>query len=245
MAYRSGIFPMAEGRDDEEIFWVEPRERAIIPLNGFRCSKSLRKVLRQDIYRVTCDEAFEKVISACAAPRGDEDGSWISTRIQASYLALHKRGYAHSIEVWRGDDLVGGLYGVSFDQVFCGESMFSRADNASKVALAWLVAILRKSGARLLDCQFMTEHLASMGAVALQQERYLQLLEKARGAPDMSVPEAYWALLADSVSAAGSAAGAGAADGAGEASASGVSSVDGSAAPSPGKFIAQSLTQTS
>ncbi|MXP13178.1 leucyl/phenylalanyl-tRNA--protein transferase [Altererythrobacter confluentis] len=251
MAYRSGIFPMSEGRDDEEIFWVEPRERAIIPLDGFRCSKSLRKIVRQDHFRVTCNQAFERIIEACAAPRGDEDGSWISNRIEASYLALHHAGHAHSIEVWRtpemggdmGGDLVGGLYGVSFDQVFCGESMFSRADNASKVALAWLVAILRQSGAKLLDCQFMTDHLATMGAIALPQERYLDLLENARARADMSVPDAYAALL----TAASSGAGAGSAGTAADGLAASLSSASAGSAPevSPGKFIAQSLTQTS
>ena len=123
LAYRSGIFPMADGREDPEIFYVEPRRRAILPLDGFRCSHSLAKVLRKDRYRVTCNIAFPEVIAACAEPRPDHPETWISRRIEASYLAMHRAAYAHSIEVWDGDELVGGLYGVGFDRVFCGESM--------------------------------------------------------------------------------------------------------------------------
>src|SRR5690606_38347928 len=140
--------------------WIEPRIRAILPLDGFRLSRSLARTLRRGRFEVTCNHAFSAVMEACAAPRaGDEAGSWISHRIQASYERLHALGHAHSIECWRhGDDgqpaLVGGLYGVGFDRVFCGESMFSRVSDASKVALAWLVAALRHGGVELLDCQF-------------------------------------------------------------------------------------------
>jgi leucyl/phenylalanyl-tRNA--protein transferase len=166
-AYRSGIFPMADARDDAEIFWVEPKRRAILPLDRFRCSHSLAKVLRRDRFRVTCNTAFDAVVSACAAPRpaapNNQDGeSWISHRIQASYAELHRLGLAHSIECWHGEDLVGGLYGVGFDRVFCGESMFSRMTDASKVALAWLVAALRRAGAELLDCQFITDYAGAV-----------------------------------------------------------------------------------
>ena len=189
-AYRSGIFPMADHRNDREVYWVEPRERAIIPLDGFRMSKSLRKVIRQDRYRVSCDRAFPQVIAACAEPREEHAESWISHQIEASYIALQEQGHAHSVEIWRGNDLVGGLYGVAFDRVFCGESMFSRADNASKVALAWLVAAMKRSGYVLLDCQFMTDHLGSLGAVAMTQSQYLGLLHSARGVPTGSIPQA-------------------------------------------------------
>ena len=189
-AYRSGIFPMADHRSDAEVYWVEPRERAIIPLDGRRLSKSFRKVLRQDRFRVTCDTAFDQVIGECAAPREEHAESWISHRIEASYNALHLAGHAHSIECWRDGELVGGLYGVGFDRVFCGESMFSRTDDASKVALAWLVAAMRAASYALLDCQFMTEHLARMGAVALPQARYIDLLAQAEGHPSVSLPEA-------------------------------------------------------
>ena len=188
LAYRGGIFPMADSRDDPEIFWVEPHTRAILPLGGFRCSRSLARVLRRGRFRITCDQAFARVMAACAAPRrsngANNDGgggdSWISGRIEASYGELHRLGHAHSLECWSGDALVGGLYGVGFDRVFCGESMFSLATDASKVALAWLVAALRRAGAELLDCQFITPHLASLGAVEVSQARYLDLLKAAQ-----------------------------------------------------------------
>lgn len=190
-AYRGGIFPMADHRNDREVYWVEPRERAIIPLDGFRLSKSLRKIIRQNRFTVSCDRDFPAVIAACAQPREEHAESWISHQIEASYTALQQAGHAHSVEVWLDGDLVGGLYGVSFDRVFCGESMFSRADNASKVALAWLVATMRTAGFVLLDCQFMTDHLASMGAVPLPQSRYIELLRDARGETNMSLPRAF------------------------------------------------------
>ncbi|MBX7482901.1 leucyl/phenylalanyl-tRNA--protein transferase [Qipengyuania qiaonensis] len=190
--YHGGVFPMADHRTDPEVYWVEPRERAIIPLDGFRLSKSLRKTLRQDRFRVTCNADFAAVIAACAAPREEHAESWISHRIEASYNALHMAGHAHSIECWRDGELVGGLYGVSFDRVFCGESMFSRTADASKVALAWLVAAMHEAGYALLDCQFMTEHLASMGAVALPQLRYMDLLAAADGYAAASLPDAVW-----------------------------------------------------
>ncbi|MXO89305.1 leucyl/phenylalanyl-tRNA--protein transferase [Altererythrobacter aquaemixtae] len=234
LAYRSGIFPMADSREDPEIFWVEPRERATFPLENFRMSKSLRKTVRQDRFRVSCDTAFADVVGACAQPRPDHPESWISHRIAASYAALHDQGHAHSIECWDGETLVGGLYGVSFDRVFCGESMFSHANNASKVALAWLVAILRRAGFEVLDCQFMTDHLASLGAIEMSQQDYVQKIASAQGKPRMSIPEAYVSLVsgADGAGSAGAAAGA---------DAVGV----GAGASSPGNLIAQSLTQTS
>ncbi len=180
---------MADHRSDPEVYWVEPRERAIIPLDQFHLSKSLRKALRQNRFRVTCDADFAGVMAECAAPREEHAESWISHRIEASYKALHNAGYAHSIECWRGNQLVGGLYGVAFDRVFCGESMFSRTADASKVALAWLVAAMRQAGYILLDCQFMTDHLATMGACAIPQTRYLALLAAARDYPSESLPE--------------------------------------------------------
>ncbi|WP_133366195.1 leucyl/phenylalanyl-tRNA--protein transferase [Qipengyuania sediminis] len=252
LAYRAGIFPMSDARDDAEVHWIEPRERAIIPLDAFRLSRSLAKRIAKERFRVSCDEAFAAVIRECAAPRGDGGSSWISHRIEASYLALHAEGHAHSVECWLpgdhgGERLAGGLYGVAFDRVFCGESMFSRADDASKVALAWLVASLRRAGFALLDCQFMTPHLATLGAIAMPQARYLDLLAAARGAPRASLPQAVSAIVAgvgDGV--------AGAGDGDGETGAgrrSGASDRPLETAPSPpsspGKRIVQSLTQTS
>lgn len=187
-AYRAGVFPMADHRSDDEVYWVEPRERAIIPLDGFHLAKSLKKVLQQDRFAVTCNHDFGAVITDCAAPREEHAESWISHRIEASYIMLHRAGYAHSIECWQDGLLVGGLYGVAFDRVFCGESMFSRTADASKVALAWLVAAMRKAGYRLLDCQFMTDHLGTMGAVALPQSGYLDLLSGSRGQPSAPLP---------------------------------------------------------
>lgn len=223
LAYRSGIFPMADKREDADIFWVEPRDRAIIPLDGLHVSKSLRKVLRADRFTVTLDQAFESVIRACSAPRPGHPESWISERIVASYLDLHRAGHAHSVECWIEEQgqrlLVGGLYGVSFDKVFCGESMFSHADNASKVALCWLVAMLREAGFELLDCQFMTDHLASMGAVEMPQADYLTLLKSARGSTTSDLSSAYGQFARGSA--------------------------QGGDHSSPGKLIAQSLTQTS
>lgn len=267
-AYRSGIFPMADARDDAEIFWVEPKRRAILPLDRFRCSHSLAKVLRRDRFRVTCNVAFDAVVSACAAPRpasNNEDGdSWISHRIQASYAELHRLGHAHSIECWHREDLVGGLYGVGFDRVFCGESMFSRMTDASKVALAWLVAALRRAQAELLDCQFITDHLASLGAIEITQGQYLKRLANAQR-PFENSPEGRISEVGDAQRVAGSAAsaagaGAGLAPVAGAGFAAGLAA-DGSlplplafaalldaASPgfaSPGKCIAQSLTHTS
>jgi leucyl/phenylalanyl-tRNA---protein transferase len=238
LAYRSGIFPMADKREDADIFWVEPRERAILPLDGLHLSKSLRKVIRADRFAVSVNQAFESVIRACAEPRVDHPETWISERIVQSYLGLHRVGHAHSVECWLpGEDgtrrLVGGLYGVSFDRVFCGESMFSTADNSSKVALAWLVAILRRAGYVLLDCQFMTDHLRSMGAVEIPQRDYQRRVKQARGQPVTSLGTA-WRLFM-SAGAGGQSAPAG---GAGDGRAAG-------GAASPGKAIVQSLTQTS
>lgn len=243
-AYRAGIFPMSDSRDDPEVYWVEPRMRAILPLDGFHLSHSLARTLRRGRFRVTCNEAFDAVIDACAAPRADAEDSWISLRIAESYRELHRHGHAHSIETWQAgpggtEVLVGGLYGVGFDRVFCGESMFSRASDASKVALAWLVAALRRAGADLLDCQFTTPHLASLGAVEITQAQYLDRLQEALG-PQVGGESSAGAL---SGAAGASAAGAGGLP-AGfaallvDAAAAGLSS-------SPGNFIAQSLTHTS
>ena len=249
LAYRSGIFPMADHRDDPEVYWVEPQERAIIPLDGFRMSRSLAKILRQDRFRVSCDEAFAAVIAQCAAPREDHAESWISRRIEASYLALHAEGHAHSIECWltdaEGDEaLAGGLYGVAFDRVFCGESMFSRADNASKVALAWLVAGLRRAGFALLDCQFMTEHLASLGATPISQADYLTRLKADRGFTPLTLPQAVTSFSVSGVGV-GDGAAVGAAVGPGRGIGAAVAGASPAPASSPGKRIAQSLTQTS
>jgi leucyl/phenylalanyl-tRNA--protein transferase len=258
LAYRSGIFPMADKREDADVFWVEPRERAIIPLEGLHLSKSLRKVLRADRFTVTVDRAFEAVIRACAEPRPDHPETWISERIVQSYIGLHRAGHAHSVECWvpgadgGGLRLVGGLYGVSFDRVFCGESMFSRVPDASKVALAWLVAMMNRAGFALLDCQFMTEHLRSMGAAEMAQADYRRLVAMAHGQPHASLGMA-WRWFSEGYAAgpgvgAGAAAGAGVGDalGAGRGVAAPEGLASGAAEPSsPGKRITHSFTQTS
>lgn len=180
-AYAVGIFPMADARDDIDVFWVEPEMRAILPLDGFHLSKSLRKVIRSDRFAVTCNRAFADVIAMCAQSADDREQTWINRTIEASFIALHREGRAHSIECWQDGALVGGLYGVEIGRAFCGESMFSRATDASKVALAWLVASMRAGGLQLLDCQFITPHLASLGATEIPQARYLELLQDAIG----------------------------------------------------------------
>ena len=178
--YAAGIFPMADSRDADQTFWVEPRSRAIIPLDKFHLSRSLRRTLRSGRFSVTLNRDFAAVIAACA----DREETWINADIESAMLALHATGYAHSIEVWSGEELVGGLYGASIGRAFFGESMFSTKTDASKVALAWLVARLKVGGFTLLDCQFMTEHLASLGAVSIPRERYVVLLAGALGGLD-------------------------------------------------------------
>ena len=180
-AYASGIFPMADSRDDPETFWVEPKTRAIIPLDGFKMSRSLRKTIRSDKFRVTADQAFGEVISICAQVADDRRETWINAEIEQAFCDLHEQGISHSVECWLADDsgkeqLVGGLYGLVVGGAFCGESMFSRERDASKVALAWLVARLKTGGFSLLDCQFMTDHLASLGAIEISQEEYVDAL---------------------------------------------------------------------
>ena len=195
--YAMGIFPMADSRTADEVFWVEPRTRAIIPVDGFHLSHSLRRTIRSETFRVTLDTAFANVVKACA----DREETWINADIERAVLSLHRLGHAHSIEVWSGEDLVGGLYGVKLGRAFFGESMFSRTTDASKVALAWLVARLKAGGYALLDCQFMTDHLASMGAVPVSKERYSALLAVALGEADsesgaaaLCGPGDFWAL---------------------------------------------------
>ena len=175
--YASGIFPMADSRDAEELYWVEPRSRAVLPLDGFHLSRSLRRTIRSGKFAVTRDRAFAEIIQACA----EREETWINGEIEQAVRALHAAGHAHSIEVWLNDRLVGGLYGVKLGRAFFGESMFSKERDASKVALAWLVARLKVGNFTLLDCQFMTPHLASLGAVSLRRDDYLAVLATALG----------------------------------------------------------------
>jgi leucyl/phenylalanyl-tRNA---protein transferase len=185
-AYSIGVFPMAESRTSPEVFWVEPKQRAIIPLHGFRLSHSLRKTVRSGRFTVTRDRAFAEVVRRCA----DRAETWINPEIEESYALLHRQGHAHSVECWLDGELAGGLYGVNLGAAFFGESMFSAEKDASKVALAWLVARLIVGGYRLLDCQFMTDHLRSLGAVEIEQRDYMVLLASAlsEASPDGAEP---------------------------------------------------------
>jgi len=239
---------MADGADDPSVHWVEPRQRAILPLSGFRLSRSLRKVLLSDRFRVTTDTAFSDMVALCAEPASDRPTTWINPIITASYERLFRLGHAHSVECWQDGRLVGGLYGVSLGRAFFGESMVSRARDASKVALAHLVARLIAGGWRLLDCQFITPHLESLGAIEMPQADYLARL---------------YSVLSGSDGAGAAAAGAGAAAaGAGDSSPSALpappfvagdwgaldalGAAGGSATGSPpGYVIAQLLTKTS
>ncbi|WP_425074953.1 leucyl/phenylalanyl-tRNA--protein transferase [Sagittula sp. S175] len=181
-AYRSGIFPMAERRDDPEIFWVDPRRRGILPLDGFHVSRSLAKRLGRMNYEVTLNRDFEGVIDGCA----DRQETWINDEIRALYGALFELEQAHSLEIWQDGALVGGVYGVTVGRAFCGESMFSRITDASKMALAWLVDLLRRSGFILFDTQFLTPHLATLGAREITRADYrLRLAEALEGTADI------------------------------------------------------------
>jgi leucyl/phenylalanyl-tRNA--protein transferase len=180
-AYSIGVFPMADSRSADDVYWVEPKKRGILPLDHFRLSRSLAKTIRSDRFAVTVDRAFPRVVAECAAATADRPDTWINPAIEAAYADLHRRGHAHSVEAWREGRLVGGLYGVKLGAAFFGESMFSRESNASKVALAHLVARLRFGGFRLLDCQFITDHLQSLGAIEVSRDNYVALLDAALG----------------------------------------------------------------
>lgn len=178
-AYAAGIFPMADGREAPDVYWVEPKRRGILPLEGFRLSRSLAKTIRSQRFETTCDQAFGAVVAACAEAAPDRPSTWINGQIEDAVCHLHNVGHAHSIETWYQGELVGGLYGIRLGRAFFGESMFSRATDASKVALAHLVARLRLGGFTLLDCQFITPHLASLGAVEIDRNHYMVLLSSA------------------------------------------------------------------
>lgn len=178
-AYRAGIFPMAETRDAEEIFWVEPRQRGIIPLDDFKVSKSLARTIKQNKFRVTIDTAFGQVMQLCGSKIAGRNETWINDEIIALYTALFNEGYAHSIEVWQLGKLVGGLYGLAIGGAFFGESKFHLERDASKVALTFTVARLKAGGFRLFDIQFLTEHLSQFGAIEIPKDDYKKCLEEA------------------------------------------------------------------
>jgi leucyl/phenylalanyl-tRNA--protein transferase len=183
--YATGVFPMGEARDDPRVFLVEPEQRGVIPLDRFHIPARLRRTVRGEPFDVRLDTDFAGVLDACAASQPGREDTWINAPIRRLYLELHARGRAHSLECWRGERLVGGLYGVTLGGAFFGESMFSRERDASKVALVHLVARLRRGGWTLLDAQFLTEHLSQFGAVETPQDDYLKLLAAALpGRPD-------------------------------------------------------------
>lgn len=173
--YSIGIFPMAEHRDDPEIFWVDPRRRGVFPLDGFHISRSLARAMRRTRFTITTNTAFNDVVTGCA----DRADTWINAEIFSLYAQLHTLGHAHALEVWEDDMLVGGVYGVTLGRAFFGESMFSRRDNASKIALACLVDRLNRGGFTLFDTQFLTPHLASLGAQEITRAAYHARLEMA------------------------------------------------------------------
>ncbi|MDZ4310001.1 MAG: leucyl/phenylalanyl-tRNA--protein transferase [Cypionkella sp.] len=195
-AYALGIFPMAEGRNDPEIHWVDPKRRGVFPLDGFHISRSLAKHILTADYRVSVNEAFAEVVAGCA----DRPETWINAEITGLYTALHQMGFAHSLEVWQGDALIGGVYGVTLGAGFFGESMFSRQTNASKTALAYLVHRLRAGGFQLFDTQFLTPHLASLGAVEIPRAEYQRRLAAAVQGQARFAPAGYQPLSPSVVS---------------------------------------------
>lgn len=178
-AYSCGLFPMSESADDPDLFWVDPEERGIIPLDEFHVSKSLKKTINKNAFDIRINSDFTEVMKQCAAAMPDRPTTWINDTILSLYTQLHKSGHAHSVEAWQNDQLVGGLYGVSLGSAFFGESMFSRATNASKVCLAYLVEHMKSRGFTLLDTQFTTEHLKQFGAIEIPRDEYALLLEEA------------------------------------------------------------------
>ena len=178
-AYACGIFPMAESADDPALYWIEPEQRGIIPLTGFHLPARLARTVRATPWTVSVDRDFDAVIEGCAEPKDDRNRTWISGRIRKIYRSLYEHGHCHTVEVYDGNDLVGGLYGVSLGRAFFGESMFHRARDASKIALVHLVARLIAGCYRLLDTQYVTDHLKTFGAVDVPKKRYHRLLEDA------------------------------------------------------------------
>lgn len=193
-AYAVGLFPMAERRDDPTLFWIDPEKRGILPLDGFHVSRRLRRTVRRGRYEVRSNTAFGDVVRSCAAPGPNREDTWINDEILSLYGDLHALGRAHCVETWLDGELVGGLYGVSLGAAFFGESMFSLARDASKVALVHLVARLVKGGYKLLDTQFVTDHLTQFGVVELPRAGYRELLSEALDdtatfEPDLPQPE--------------------------------------------------------
>ncbi|MBY5389167.1 leucyl/phenylalanyl-tRNA--protein transferase [Rhizobium leguminosarum] len=184
-AYSIGLFPMAESADDPEIFWVEPELRGVLPFDHFHVSKSLAKTVRKKPFEIRFDHAFDEVIAACAEETSGRPSTWINRTIRSLYSTLFDMGHAHTVEAWEGNELVGGLYGVSLGSAFFGESMFSRRTDASKICLVHLVDRLRERGFTLLDTQFTTEHLKTFGAIDVPKADYAAMLTAAMESPHL------------------------------------------------------------
>jgi leucyl/phenylalanyl-tRNA---protein transferase len=182
-AYQCGIFPMAEAADDPALYWIEPQQRGILPLDSFHIPKRLKRTVKQDVFEVRVDSDFEGVIDGCGSQRAGRDTTWINAKIRKLYGDLYDMGHCHTVEAWRDGRLVGGLYGVALEGAFFGESMFSYETDASKVALVHLLARLVRGRYRLLDCQFVTEHLRQFGTVEVDRKTFHKLLETALVAP--------------------------------------------------------------
>ena len=178
-AYACGIFPMAESAEDPALYWIEPEQRGIIPLTGFHVPARLARTVRTTPYTVAINRDFDAIIEGCAEPKDDRDRTWINSRIRKIYRGLFDLGHCHTVEVYDGNALIGGLYGVSLGRAFFGESMFHRVRDASKIALVHLIARLRAGGFRLCDTQYVTDHLQTFGAVDVPRNRYHRLLDDA------------------------------------------------------------------
>ena len=176
LAYQSGIFPWFN--QNEPVMWWSPDPRGILPIGNFKCSKSLKKFVRNCDYQITINSAFDQVIDECATIPRDDSGTWITYDMINAYKKLHRHGHAHSIEVWNEDTLVGGLYGIVVGKVFCGESMFHKATNASKVAFFCLVEVLKAQAAEFIDCQMQNSHLASLGCIEMPRDKFLIMLQQ-------------------------------------------------------------------
>jgi leucyl/phenylalanyl-tRNA--protein transferase len=237
-AYACGIFPMAESAEDNALYWIEPERRGILPLDGVHVPRRLARSIRQGGFEVRIDNDFDAVIAGCAAPRAGRRGTWINGRIRSLYTDLFALGHCHTVEVWEGDELIGGLYGVHLGRAFFGESMFSKARDASKIALVYLVARLKFGGFELLDTQFVTGHLARFGAIEVGRAEFQRLLETALYCPRNGNVggggEAGRGRLGGALGATAAGFGAGAAAGFGAGAAAGASAAGASAAGAAG-----------
>jgi leucyl/phenylalanyl-tRNA--protein transferase len=231
-AYACGIFPMAESAEDNALYWIEPERRGILPLDCVHVPRSLARTIKQGGFDVKVDHDFEAVIEGCAAPRAGRRSTWINARIRSLYAELFRLGHCHTVEVWQDERLIGGLYGVHLGRAFFGESMFSTARDASKIALIYLVARLKYGGFELLDTQFVTEHLARFGAIEVGRAQFQRLLEAALYCPNVGNVEDGGAGRGRGFFGAG--AGAGAGSGAGAASAAGAGTGAGAGAGAGG-----------